>query len=175
MKKNIFYQKINLNNWGIAVIAVSEKGLYKTFLPKQNEQDINRFLENLSEQVNLIKNNDKCLEYINFIKDYFDGKKPEFSLSIDWDETTPFQKQAYLACKKIPYGQVRSYWWLAVRIGNPYAARAIGGAMASNPFPIIIPCHRVVRADNTLGGFGGGLDLKLVLLKHEGFNCDNIK
>ena len=86
------------------------------------------------------------------------------------DELTAFQKKVYSAVKKIPKGQVRSYSWVARRIGSPKAARAVGNALNKNPFPVIIPCHRVV-AKNSLGGFSRGLKAKLRLLRSEGYPC----
>ncbi len=80
----------------------------------------------------------------------------------------PFDARALAAARKIPYGQVRTYGWLAEAAGRPGAARAAGQAVARNPFPIIIPCHRVIAADGRLGGFGGGLEMKRKLLELEG-------
>jgi methylated-DNA-[protein]-cysteine S-methyltransferase len=79
-----------------------------------------------------------------------------------------FLTAALSAARKIPYGQVRTYGWLAKAAGNPKAARAAGQAMARNPLPIIIPCHRVIAASGGLGGFGGGLEMKRRLLELEG-------
>ena len=70
--------------------------------------------------------------------------------------------------KEIPYGETRTYGWLAERVERPRAFRAVGNAVAKNPIPIIIPCHRVVRADGSIGGFSCGVELKRWLLKHEG-------
>lgn len=81
---------------------------------------------------------------------------------------THFQKQVLLTTYAIPRGRVTTYSGIAARIGAPNAARAVGNALAYNPFPIIIPCHRVVRADGRLGGYGGGLEMKRALLELEG-------
>jgi len=69
--------------------------------------------------------------------------------------------------RRIPYGETRSYGWIAQQIEKPHAARAVGGALAANPIPIIIPCHRVVRQDGSLGGYGGGIQMKADLLALE--------
>lgn len=175
MNKNLFCEKIFIKNWGTAAVIITESGLFRVLLPRKNDDDIKNVIENLSERYDICENNSACAEYSKFIRDYFAGSNPSNTLKIDMSEMTPFQKQVYKTCRQIPYGQVRSYWWIAVRIGNPYAMRSVGGAMAANPCPIVIPCHRVVRADNTLGGFSGGLDLKLSLLKHEGVDIDSFK
>lgn len=80
---------------------------------------------------------------------------------------TEFQKKVYAVVKKIPKGQVRSYKWIAQQIGNPRAYRAVGQALKKNPYPGIIPCHRVIRSNGKLGGYSQGLKKKLSLLKKE--------
>jgi methylated-DNA-[protein]-cysteine S-methyltransferase len=78
-----------------------------------------------------------------------------------------FMKKVYKVTRKIPFGEVRSYGWIADKVRDPGAARAVGRAMGFNPVPIIIPCHRVIASDGTLGGYGGGLSVKKWLLAHE--------
>jgi len=82
---------------------------------------------------------------------------------------TPFQQAVWRACMSIPEGQTRSYKWIAERIGKPGAVRAVGSALGKNPFAPMVPCHRVIKSDGTLGGFSapGGLKAKLKLLKKE--------
>ena len=98
---------------------------------------------------------------------YFDGEMLTFPDKLDLEGATDFQQVVWNATRSIPYGEVRSYAWVAKRIGRPGACRAVGGALARNRFPIIVPCHRVVASDGTLGGFGGGLGLKKHLLSIE--------
>jgi methylated-DNA-[protein]-cysteine S-methyltransferase len=88
-------------------------------------------------------------------------------VKLDLRSATPFSKRVWRATSKIPYGQVRSYAWVAEKLGNPDAARAVGGALGRNPVPIFIPCHRVLDSDGGLGGFGAGLPLKRWLLALE--------
>lgn len=85
-------------------------------------------------------------------------------------ELTEFSQKVYEAVKLIPKGEVRTYGWVAKKIGQPGAARAVGNALNKNPFPVVVPCHRVV-AKNGLGGFVGGLAAKKRLLKSEGYKC----
>ncbi len=81
-----------------------------------------------------------------------------------------FNQKVWMACAEIPAGEVKSYAWIAKKIGNPKAARAVGGALGKNPFAPIVPCHRVVRSDGRMGGYSGvgGIKTKLRLLKKEG-------
>jgi methylated-DNA-[protein]-cysteine S-methyltransferase len=99
---------------------------------------------------------------------YFAGERIEFDLPLDLDGTE-FQRQCWLALASIPYGQTVSYGEQARRLGlGRDAARAVGAANGQNPLPLVLPCHRVIGADGSLTGFGGGLHLKRFLLEHEG-------
>ncbi len=101
------------------------------------------------------------------------GDDIEFSLDIAaLNRCSPFQRSVLLVEHKIPRGHVSSYGNIAKRIGKPKGARAVGTALAHNPFPLIIPCHRVIRSDRNLGGFQGGLHMKRTLLEKEGFTFD---
>jgi len=97
---------------------------------------------------------------------YFAGERADFELSL-LPEGTPFQRKVWNALCEIPYGETISYGELARRIGQPSAARAVGLANGSNPLPIVVPCHRVIGADGSLTGFGGGIERKRWLLAHE--------
>jgi methylated-DNA-[protein]-cysteine S-methyltransferase len=99
---------------------------------------------------------------------YFAGELTSFDLPLDLSGTE-FQRRCWLALATIPYGQTVSYGEQARRLAlGPDAARAVGAANGQNPLPVILPCHRVIGADGSLTGFGGGLDLKRFLLEHEG-------
>jgi methylated-DNA-[protein]-cysteine S-methyltransferase len=107
------------------------------------------------------------------ITNYFTGMKKKLSMSLlDTSICYPFQMKVLKAERTIPYGKTASYSWVARQIGSR-AYRAVGTALARNPFPIIIPCHRAVRSDRTLGGFQGGLDMKRTLLELEGVTFDS--
>lgn len=100
------------------------------------------------------------------LREYFMRRRTEFDLPLA-PEGTAFQQRVWKSLQTIPYGETISYAELAKRTGNPKAARAVGSANGCNPIPIVIPCHRVIAADGTLGGFGGGLDVKQSLLTLE--------
>jgi methylated-DNA-[protein]-cysteine S-methyltransferase len=97
---------------------------------------------------------------------YFAGELKEFELPLDL-VGTPFQKRVWKELQHIPYGKTISYQELARRVGNPNASRAVGSANGRNPVAVIVPCHRVIAAGGTLGGYGGGLDRKQWLLDLE--------
>ncbi|UCE19927.1 MAG: methylated-DNA--[protein]-cysteine S-methyltransferase [Gemmatimonadota bacterium] len=102
------------------------------------------------------------------LEEYFQGKTKRFDCPLHFVEGTDFQRQVWHALRRIPYGQVRSYAWVAREIGHPRAVRAVGGANGRNPIAILVPCHRVIRSDGGLGGFGAGPEVKRALLRIEG-------
>ncbi len=109
------------------------------------------------------------LDLAEDLRRYFQGRPVDFTgYRVDLRGHPPFRRRVLLAARLIPYGQVRSYGWLAGMAGKPKASRAVGQAMAHNPLPLVIPCHRVVRSDRALGGFGGGRSMKRDLLELEG-------
>ena len=101
------------------------------------------------------------------LEEYFAGQRLEFDLPLA-PRGTEFQRRVWHALREIPYGKTISYGELARRIGNPSASRAVGLANGANPLPILVPCHRVIGADGSLTGFGGGLPIKRKLLALEG-------
>ena len=101
------------------------------------------------------------------LKEYINGDRRKFDIKYEIT-TTPFVTKVLKETEKVPYGQVKTYKEIAELIGNPKSYRAVGNALASNPLPIIIPCHRIVRSNGKLGGFGGRPDLKRKLLSLEG-------
>ena len=98
---------------------------------------------------------------------YFQGRRVEFRFPLDL-RGTEFQVKVWRKLTEIPYGEVRSYKWVAEQVGRPRAYRAVGNAVASNPIAIIIPCHRVIRSDGSIGGYGYGIGMKKKLLQLEG-------
>ena len=100
------------------------------------------------------------------IREYFSGTRTTFDLPLDLGGT-PFQQKVWRELGSIPFGTTISYGEQARRIGRPQAARAVGAANGRNPVPIVLPCHRVIGSGGALTGFGGGLDTKRTLLRHE--------
>lgn len=102
------------------------------------------------------------------VNEILSGRKPRAFPPFDLSSGTEFQQSVWRAITRIPLGQTSSYGELASAIGKPKAVRAVGGACGANPIPLLVPCHRVLAADNRSGGFSGGLDRKFELLKREG-------
>jgi O-6-methylguanine DNA methyltransferase len=100
--------------------------------------------------------------------DYLAGNRDTFDVPLDLSRGTPFRRQVWRVLQRVPYGKLRSYQWIAARVGGRRYARAVGGAVGANPLPIVIPCHRIVAQDASLGGFSGGLPMKRKLLTLEG-------
>lgn len=112
---------------------------------------------------------DRCAAAATQLREYFAGERTDFDLPLA-PAGSDFQRAVWDALQKLAHGEVVDYGGLGTRIGRPGAARAVGRANATNPIPIVIPCHRVIGANGTLTGYAGGLDAKLALLRLEG--CD---
>lgn len=107
------------------------------------------------------------LQFKKEIREYFETGREEFTQELTFRRGTAFEKTVWEALREIPYGETRTYKWLAEKIGRPNAARAVGRALSRNPIPIIIPCHRIIESDGSLGGYSGGIDIKRRLLDLE--------
>ena len=114
-----------------------------------------------------VLNPSRCMHVTRQLEEYFAGKRQRFELDLALDGT-PFQLDIWHELEKIPYGKTISYGELARRAGHPGAARAAGSANGRNPIPIVIPCHRVIAADGSLGGYSAGTGIKQALLRLEG-------
>ncbi len=164
--------------WGYFAIAGTDGVLHRTCLPAADRQATQRELfKALSPDENPIgwvlnPRGSFLPDLRERIAAYFEGENVDFSTdpAVNLDLLSPFDRKVLQTCRKIPPGETTTYGDLAVRVGHPGAARAVGSALAHNPIPLIIPCHRVLRSDGSLGGFSapGGLTTKQNLLRHEG-------
>lgn len=161
-KKKYFVFKTRL---GWVGILASEKGLLASTFSRSTESEVRLELGGVKQAELSLQ---LLPELVERLKAYFSGKKVEFPDKVDLSGATPFQKRVWQAARFIPYGETRSYLWIAEKIGKPGAARAVGQALGKNPLLIIVPCHRVVASDGGLGGFSGGLEMKRRLLEIEG-------
>lgn len=109
----------------------------------------------------------RCAPVVRQLHEYFTGRRRAFDLELA-PTGTAFQLATWQALQRIPWGTTSSYAQLAAAVGRPRAVRAVGGANGANPLPIVVPCHRVIAADGSIGGYSGGLDRKRWLLAHEG-------
>jgi methylated-DNA-[protein]-cysteine S-methyltransferase len=152
---------------GDIIAAVNPAGevVFLYFLGKRDRATVNAILESSGYQAEW--NAEQVAEVSNQIIEYFAGSRKQFTLRLS-PEGTAFQQRVWNELLNIPYGEAISYGELATRVGNPKASRAVGAANGQNPISIIIPCHRVIGSDKSLTGYGGGLNIKEALLKHEG-------
>jgi len=152
--------------WGSFGFVARGAKLVATFLPAPG-REIRRAIEmaypDAQEHLRAMP------EFRRQVTDYFDGKPVRFTAKVDLSSRTPFHCAALEACKRIAYGKTSSYGELARKLGKPAASRAVGGAMARNPLPLVIPCHRVLRSGGALGGFSsaGGCGEKERMLELE--------
>ena len=150
--------------WGWVGVVSSSAGLYRIILPAPDEGSV---IDAIAWGVPKKREENSFTEVRHALINYFKGERVEFSLPLDLKGCTDFQRDVWEATSRIPYGQLRSYGWIAAEIGRPRAARAVGLALGVNQLPIIIPCHRVIRSDGSLGGFSAGLHWKERLIKLE--------
>jgi methylated-DNA-[protein]-cysteine S-methyltransferase len=152
---------------GILLAAKTKKGLIR--LSYDGEQ-VDASLEHLAETVSprILEAPERLDDVRRELDEYFDGKRNRFDLTIDWSFAGGFVQKVLKATARIPFGSVSSYGQIAMKAGSPRASRAAGNALGSNPIPIVVPCHRVLRAGGAIGGYTGGLDRKEYLLELEG-------
>lgn len=163
MSNKIYYQSIK-TSIGDLWIGFTDKGLAKLDFSKRKEN----FIEELAKGYSEIKEFEgEESDYSKQIKLYFDGKLKNFDLPLDL-KGTEFQLQVWNELLKIPYGQVKTYKDIAISVGREKGFRAVGMANNRNPVAIVVPCHRVIGSSGELVGYGGGIDIKVKLLKLEG-------
>jgi O-6-methylguanine DNA methyltransferase len=164
----VIQHRIVKTRWGYCGFVASPHGLVATFLPEQTRSAAQRRIEREHPRS---KENDRLLPRLaDSLRAYFEGRPARFNVRLALDGVTEFRRRVLQACRKIPRGKTAAYADLARAAGSPNAGRAVGSAMANNPLPLIVPCHRVVRSDGTIGGFSSpqGLILKRCLLRLEG-------
>lgn len=161
MQRNVFHQTVK-TCWGAFLISYSCKGLVSLKFPRHKiahsriGREIPKSLYSLAPKL------------VRLLEQYVKGAPfPERSIAVDWNGLTEIQQKTFKILQTIPFGETRSYEWLAKRAGIPKGARAIGQIVGSNPAPVFVPCHRILRKDGGLGGFSSGLKWKRKLLAHE--------
>ncbi|RMF46283.1 MAG: methylated-DNA--[protein]-cysteine S-methyltransferase [Anaerolineae bacterium] len=164
----IWFGKLTDTPVGTVWVGVSARGLGVVFMGAAQE-GFEAEVRRRYGKVRLQESHSHTADALQQIREYLDGKRREFTLPIDWEGMGDFQRQALQATFAIPYGETRTYGELAAHLGNPRAARAVGRAEATNPMPLVVPCHRVLGADGKLHGYGGGngLPTKAWLLQLE--------
>ncbi len=142
------------------------------------------FLKNISikssekgiKSITLVRNNDEKIPDVESseikkayreIEEYLKGKRKKFTVEPDFTGIPEFYRKVYKIAMEIPYGETRTYGWIAKKTGKEKASRAVGNALAKNPYLLVVPCHRIIKSDGSPGGFGIGIDWKMFLLNLE--------
>jgi O-6-methylguanine DNA methyltransferase len=154
-------------NIGIIYIASSEKGVCKISLTLNSSSEFKSWIKKHFNEYEIVESKKENKDAIEQIKLYLARKLKKFDLPIDLIGTD-FQKKVWRETMKIPYGETITYSMLAKKIHRPNSQRAVGNALGANPLPIIVPCHRVIASDGSLGGYSGGIKIKEFLLGLEG-------
>ena len=144
---------------GPVYIVAGDKGLQGIYWHKQLVKSIQNLDPKRAEDKFILK-------AVKQLKEYFAGKRKEFDIDLNFDGTV-FQNRVWKALSEIPFGKTVAYKDIAQKIKNPKAVRAVGTANGKNPYCIIVPCHRVIAADGSIGGYGGGIPAKRKLLDIE--------
>jgi methylated-DNA-[protein]-cysteine S-methyltransferase len=153
---------------GPLVVAATPKGLVRvSYTEFRGEDDV---LEDLARRVSprVLEAPAKLDPVRRELDEYFDGRREQFDVPIDWSYLAGFTREVLRATAAIPFGDVSTYAWVADAAGSPRAVRAAGNALGANPMPVVVPCHRVLRTGGALGGYTGGLERKEFLLRLEG-------
>ncbi len=167
MTEKLFYITFRTEMGWVGILA-SAKGLLATTLPQPSVSEARQLLGRRADKAEWSPH--RLADLTERLTSYFNNEKVTFPDELDLSGATPFQGAVWRQTRLIPYGETRSYQWVAEQLKRPKAARAVGQALGRNPLLVIVPCHRVVASGGGLGGFGGGLDMKKRLLRMEGLN-----
>jgi methylated-DNA-[protein]-cysteine S-methyltransferase len=164
MIRELFYVTFSTAAGWVGILG-STAGLVRTTLPQPTPEVIFQQLGINQDQATLSPHRFQSL--MERLMAYYSGHKAAFLDRLDLSTATDFQREVWQATRLIPYGETRSYTWVAGQIKKPGAVRAVGQALGRNPLPVIVPCHRVLASNGRLGGFSGGLEMKRFLLHLE--------
>ena len=164
MTQKLCYVIFNTSAGWVGILG-SRAGLLRVTLPQRLPEGILQQLGISPNQAALTPQRFQNL--MERLRAYFDGHKVDFPDCLDFSTNTAFQREVWETTRLIPYGETRSYTWVAEQIKKQKAVRAVGQALGKNPLPVIIPCHRILASNGGLGGFSGGLEMKRFLLNLE--------
>ena len=152
---------------GSILVAATPRGLVRIAYPRERPDDV---LAELAREVSprVLESPADLDEVRRELEEYFERRRTAFDLPLDWRLSRGFRRDVLTTLARVPYGETVTYSQLAERAGSPRAHRAAGSACGSNPIPIVVPCHRVVRTGGAIGGYGGGPEVKEYLLGLEG-------
>jgi methylated-DNA-[protein]-cysteine S-methyltransferase len=168
LSQKLYYGVMEKSPIGPIFIAVSDRGVVAIDIGVTELEFVSKLKKKFEGMV--IKSAEKIVEVTEQLREYFDGRRTSFKLDLYLNDLTHFQQKVLLATMDIPQGQITTYGEVARRLGKAKWARAVGQALARNPIPIVIPCHRVLAADGSLHGYSGGrgIETKTKLLQLEG-------
>ena len=149
-------------------VAASPRGLVRLTWKAEGDDGFVEHLEDRFPDAVVVRDGSALSAAEAQLREYFAGERTSFELPVDLSRLSDFDRRVLQAAREIGFGEVLAYGEVARRIGRPRAARAVGGALGRNPVAIVVPCHRVVRSDGSLGGYGGGVRWKERLLSLEG-------
>ncbi len=154
------------SSFGWVGVVRSLLGISRTVFGKSSEFEVE---DCLLSGGRMTKSDEGLAEAVDLLGRYFKGERIAYDLCLDLQHGTAFQQKVWNVTCRIPYGEIRTYSWIAAAIGQPHAVRAVGRAEGANPLPIIIPCHRVLRKNGGFGGYSAGLHWKpkLLALEHK--------
>ncbi len=152
-------------SFGWMGVLASSAGLVQMTLPQASLQEARDRLSPVAGSATYAP--EAFQDLTDRVRSYFKGRRAFFPDRLDLSGATEFQRRVWEVTRLIPYGETRSYRWVAAELGKAEAVRAVGQALGRNPLPIIIPCHRVLGSDGGLCGFAGGLQMKHYLLRLE--------
>jgi methylated-DNA-[protein]-cysteine S-methyltransferase len=163
---DILYSSVD-SPFGPLLVATTKRGLVRLAYPDSETDEV---LEHLSGRLSprVLESARGTDPVRRELGEYFEGRRRRFEVSLDLSLARGFTRSVLRATWRVPFGEVVTYGQIAARCGHPSASRATGNALGANPIPIVVPCHRVVRAGGSLGGYTGGLDRKVTLLRLEG-------
>lgn len=152
---------------GKLLVATTSAGLVRISFHSEAEDLV---LDELARRVSprVVKAPGKVAPVARELEEYFAGRRRKFDVRVDWALVGPYARKILKATAAIPFGKISTYREVARKAGNPAASRAAGNALGSNPIPVVVPCHRVLRTSGGLGGYAGGLEVKELLLRLEG-------
>ncbi len=153
---------------GELLVASTPRGLVRVALPGEPaEVALEQLVAGISPRV--LEHPAALDEVRRELEEYFEGRRREFGLKLDWRLSNPgFRRKVLRATARVPYGETTTYGEMALAAGSPDAYRAAGTALGHNPIPLVVPCHRVLRSGGVLGNYGGGPEMKAFLLRLEG-------
>ncbi len=151
---------------GPLLLAATSKGLVRVAYDREDHDAV---LQSLADRISprILRAPQRLDPAVREIEEYFAGRRTDFDLPLDFSLSHGFRERVQRHLSQIAYGHTESYKDVAAILGNPKAVRAVGTACATNPLPVVVPCHRVLRSDGTLGGYVGGLAAKTTLLDLE--------